>query len=81
MRARWRRCCRSRTRTCWRWLLTRGGRCGEFCTATGLATGKAQVEGVRSRLRRLAARGWLAGEPGGLYSPGAYAEKASSGGR
>lgn len=35
-------------------------RAAEFCTATGLA-GKAQVEGVRSRLRRLAARGWLPG--------------------
>ena len=56
-------------------------RAAQFCAATGLATGKAQVEGTRSRLRRLAARGWLAGEPGGLYSPGAYAEKASSGGR
>jgi hypothetical protein len=56
-------------------------RAPEFCAATGLATGKAQVESVRSRLRRLAARGWLAEEPGGLYSPGAYAEKASSGGR
>lgn len=56
-------------------------RAAEFCTATGQATGKAQVEGVRSRLRRLAARGWLAGEPGGLYSPGAYAEKAPTGGR
>jgi hypothetical protein len=56
-------------------------RAAEFCTATGLATGKAQVEGARSRLRRLAARGWLAEEPGGLYSPGAYAGKASSGGR
>jgi len=43
-------------------------RAGEFASATGQGTGKARVEGVRSKLRLLAARGWLAGVPGGLFT-------------
>jgi len=41
-------------------------RAGEFAAGTGLSTGKAKVEGLRSKL--LAARGLLAGEPGGLFT-------------
>jgi hypothetical protein len=43
-------------------------RAGEFAAAAGLSTGKAKVEGLRSKLKLLAARGWLAGEPGGLFT-------------
>jgi len=43
-------------------------RAGEFAAAAGLPTGKAKVEGLRSRLRLLAERGWLAPAPGGLYA-------------
>ena len=43
-------------------------RAGEFAAAAGLGTGKAKVEGLRSKLKLLAARGWLAGVPGGLFT-------------
>ena len=43
-------------------------RAGEFAAATGQGTAKAKVEGVRSKLKLLAARGWLAGVPGGLFT-------------
>jgi hypothetical protein len=43
-------------------------RAAEFAVATGLSTEKAKVEGLRSKLKLLAARGWLAGEPGGLFT-------------
>ena len=43
-------------------------RAAEFAVATGLATDKAKVEGLRSKLRLLAARGWLAAVPGGLFT-------------
>ncbi len=43
-------------------------RAAEFAAATGLATDKAKVEGLRSKLKLLAARGWLAGVPGGLFT-------------
>ena len=43
-------------------------RAAEFAAATGLSTAKAKVEGVRSKLKLLAARGWLAGVPGGLFT-------------
>jgi hypothetical protein len=43
-------------------------RAGEFAAATGLGTEKAKVESVRSKLKLLAARGWLAGVPGGLFT-------------
>jgi hypothetical protein len=35
-------------------------RAGEFAAAAGLSTDKTKVEGLRSKLRLLAARGWLA---------------------
>jgi hypothetical protein len=37
-------------------------RAGEFAAAAGLGTDKAKVESLRSKLKLLAARGWLAGE-------------------
>ena len=43
-------------------------RAAEFAVATGLATDKAKVEGLRSKLKLLAARGWLARAPGGLFT-------------
>jgi len=43
-------------------------RAAEIAAAAGLATGKAKVEGLRSKLKRLAGRGWLAEEPGGLFT-------------
>jgi hypothetical protein len=50
-------------------------RAGEFAAATGQGTAKAKVEGVRSKLRLLAARGWLAGVPGGLFTLPDHAEE------
>jgi hypothetical protein len=43
-------------------------RAAEFAVATGQSTEKAKVEGLRSKLKLLTARGWLAGEPGGLFT-------------
>jgi hypothetical protein len=43
-------------------------RAAEFAVATGVSTEKAKVEGLRSKLKLLAARGWLAGVPGGLFT-------------
>ena len=43
-------------------------RAAEFAVAAGLATDKAKVEGLRSKLRLLAARGWLAPADGGLFT-------------
>jgi hypothetical protein len=43
-------------------------RAAEFAAATGQSTAKAKVEGLRSKLKLLAARGWLAVEPGGLFT-------------
>ena len=43
-------------------------RAGQIAAAAGLSTDKAKVEGLRSKLKRLAERGWLAGEAGpGLF--------------
>ena len=56
-------------------------RAGEFAAAAGLATGKAKVEGLRSKLKLLAARGWLAGVPGGLFTLPDHAGKAAKPGR
>ena len=38
-------------------------RAAEFAAAAGLGTDRAKVEGLRSKLKLLAGRGWLAGEP------------------
>ena len=43
-------------------------RAGEFAAAAGLRTDKAKVEGLRSKLKLLAARGWLAPVAGGLFT-------------
>lgn len=43
-------------------------RAAEFAVATGQSTAKAKVEGLRSKLKLLAARGWLAAVPGGLFT-------------
>ena len=56
-------------------------RAAEFAAAAGLATGKAKVEGLRSKLKLLAARGWLAGEPGGLFTLPDHAGKTAKPGR
>jgi hypothetical protein len=56
-------------------------RAGEFAAAAGLATDKAKVEGLRSKLKLLAARGWLAGVPGGLFTLPDHAGEAAKPGR
>lgn len=56
-------------------------RAGEFAVAAGLATDKAKVEGLRSKLKLLAARGWLAGVPGGLFTLPDHSGKAAKPGR
>jgi hypothetical protein len=56
-------------------------RAAEFAAAAGLATGKAKVEGLRSKLKLLAARGWLAGVPGGLFTLPDHAGKTAEPGR
>lgn len=43
-------------------------RAGQIAVAAGLSTDKAKVEGLRSKLKRLAERGWVAEEAGpGLF--------------
>ena len=56
-------------------------RAAEFAAAAGLATDRAKVEGLRSKLKLLAGRGWLAGEPGGLFTLPGHAGKAANPGR
>jgi chromosome segregation ATPase len=56
-------------------------RAAEFAAAAGLATGKAKVESLRSKLKLLAARGWLAAEPGGLFTLPDHAGKTAEPGR
>jgi hypothetical protein len=56
-------------------------RAGEFAAAAGLATDKAKVEGLRSKLKLLAARGWLSGEPGGLFTLNDHAGKPGNPGQ
>ena len=56
-------------------------RAGEFAAAAGLGTDKSKVEGLRSKLKLLAARGWLAGVPGGLFTLPDHAGKAANPGR
>jgi len=40
----------------------------QFAAAAGLGTDRAKVEALRSKLKRLAGRGWLAEQPGGLFT-------------
>jgi hypothetical protein len=70
-------------RTCWKWHPTPGARCGwgEFAAAAGLPTAKAKVEGLRSKLRLLAERGWLAPADGGLFTLPDHAGKTLKTGR
>ena len=56
-------------------------RAGEFAAAAGLPADKAKVEGLRSKLKLLAARGWLAGVPGGLFTLPGHARKTANPGR
>src|SRR5260370_36449949 len=42
----------------------RCGRAGQIAAAAGLSTGRGKVETLRSKLKRLAERGWLAAEAG-----------------
>ena len=56
-------------------------RAGEFAAAAGLATDKAKVEGLRPKLKLLAARGWLAGVAGGLFTLPDHAGEAAKPGR
>jgi hypothetical protein len=50
-------------------------RAGQIAAAAGLSTDKAKVEGLRSKLKRLVDRGWLAEEAG----PGLFALSARAG--
>jgi hypothetical protein len=43
-------------------------RAGSVAAAAGLSTGKSTVEGLRSKLKRLAERGWLAEDGPGLFT-------------
>ncbi|WP_405363512.1 hypothetical protein [Kitasatospora sp. NBC_00085] len=42
--------------------------CRQLAAALGLEVVTAKVEGVRSKAKRLAARGWLAEEHPGMFS-------------
>jgi hypothetical protein len=48
----------------------RVGRCGagSIAAAAGLSTGKSKIEGLRSKLKRLVERGWLAEDGPGLFT-------------
>ena len=50
-------------------------RAAQIAAAAGLSTDKAKVEGLRSKLKRLVERGWLAEEAG----PGLFALPARNG--
>ena len=56
-------------------------RAAEFAAAAGLGADKAKVEGLRSKLKLLAGRGWLAGVPGGLFTLPDRAGKTAKPGR
>lgn len=56
-------------------------RAAEFAVATGQSTEKAKVEGLRSKLKLLAARGWLAAAPGGLFTLDDHAGNAGKAGQ
>ena len=43
-------------------------RAGNIAAAAGLSTDKSKVEGLRSKLKRLAERGWLAEDGPGLFT-------------
>ncbi len=56
-------------------------RAAEFAAAAGLSTDKARVESLRSKLKLLAGRGWLTGEPGGLFTLADHSGKTVKPGR
>jgi hypothetical protein len=56
-------------------------RAAQFAAAAGLDTKKAKVEGLRSRLKLLAARGWLAEAPGGMFTLPDHSGKTPKPGR
>jgi hypothetical protein len=56
-------------------------RAAEFAAAAGLATDRAKVESLRSKLKLLAGRGWLAGVPGGLFTLPDHSGKSVKPGR
>jgi hypothetical protein len=43
-------------------------RAGSIAAAAGLSTGKSKIEGLRSKLKRLTGRGWLAEDGPGLFT-------------
>ena len=43
-------------------------RAGDIAAATGLSTDRSRIEGLRSKLKRLAGRGWLAEDGPGLFT-------------
>jgi hypothetical protein len=54
-----------------RWSAGRGpAKAKEIAVGLGLGTTPAKVEGVRSKARRLAERGWLVQEASGMFSAG-----------
>ena len=62
-------------------VLADGGRplrAGNIAAAAGLSTDKSKIEGLRSKLKRLAERGWLTEDGPGLFTlPGRDAPGAS----
>ena len=56
-------------------------RAGEFAAAAGLAAGRSKVEGLRSKLKLLASRGWLAPVADGLFTLPGHAGKTLKTGR
>jgi hypothetical protein len=48
-------------------------RAGQIATALGLGEGAAKVEGLRSKLKRLAGRGWLTEQVPGLFAAASVA--------
>jgi hypothetical protein len=53
-------------------------RAGSIAAAAGLSTDKSKIEGLRSKLKRLAERGWLAEDGPGLFTlPRREAQDAS----
>lgn len=56
-------------------------RAAEFAAAAGLGTDRTKVESLRSKLTLPAGRGWLAGEPGALFTLPDHAGKTVKPGR
>jgi hypothetical protein len=52
-------------------------RAADIAAATGLSTDRSRIEGLRSKLKRLAGRGWLAEDGPGLFTLPHRAQDAS----